>query len=243
MTAPSGDDPVRARLKRVARALGPLAQRVVLIGGSIAPLLHTESLVRRPRPTDDVDGVIDAESYVAQGALQDELRAVGITEAMGVGKLAHRWRTPDGDLVDLVPTGAQLGSTGQEWDVLALREFDVLEIVPGVLLRHVRAPVLLAMKLAAFRDRGRDDPLYSSDLEDIFALVLCRPTIVDEIRASDPTVVAFVSSQVALLLTEFEIEDLAAAHLNNAYAPAEAMKIVIGRLRAMGKLRGTNDSA
>lgn len=235
MTTSNGDEPVRARLERVARALGPLVQRVVLIGGSIAPLLHTEPLVRRPRPTDDVDGVIDAENYVAQGALQDELRAAGFTEAMGVGKLAHRWRTPDGDLVDLVPTGAQLGSTGQQWDARALREFDVLEIAPGVFLRHVRAPLLLAMKFAAFRDRGRDDPLYSPDLEDIFALVLCRPAIVSEVRASDPTVAAFVASQVAWLLSEFEIEDLAAAHLNNAYAPAEAMTLVIGRLREMGR--------
>ncbi|MBK8245830.1 MAG: hypothetical protein IPK85_00215 [Gemmatimonadetes bacterium] len=32
---------MRQRLARVTRALGPLAQRVVLIGGSIAPLLHT----------------------------------------------------------------------------------------------------------------------------------------------------------------------------------------------------------
>lgn len=109
MTPSRGDDPVRARLERVSRALGPLAQRVVLIGGSIAPLLHTESLVRRPRPTDDVDRVIDAEHYVAQGALQNALRAVGFTEAVGAGELAHRWRTPDGDLIDLVPTGAQLG--------------------------------------------------------------------------------------------------------------------------------------
>lgn len=235
MTPSRGDDPVRARLERVSRALGPLAQRVVLIGGSIAPLLHTESLVRRPRPTDDVDRVIDAEHYVAQGALQNALRAVGFTEAVGAGELAHRWRTPDGDLIDLVPTGVQLGSTGHEWDVLALREFDVLEIAPGVLLRHVRAPLLLAMKFAAFRDRGREVPLYTSDLEDIFALVLCRPAIVDEIHAGDPTAAAYVASQAALLLSEYGIEDLAAAHLNNAYAPAAAMQIAISRLREMSK--------
>ncbi len=90
MTDSHSGDPVRERLERVARALGPLAQRVVLVGGSIAPLLHAEPLVRRPRPTDDVDGVIDAENYVAQGALQDELRAAGFTEAVGDGALAHR---------------------------------------------------------------------------------------------------------------------------------------------------------
>lgn len=109
----------------------------------------------------------------------------------------------------------------------------MLEIAPGVFLRHVRAPLLLAMKFAAFRDRGREDPLYSADLEDIFALVLCRPAIVDEVRRSEPTVATFVASQAAALLSEFEIEDLAAAHLNHAYDPAEAMKISIGRLREM----------
>ena len=234
MTESRGDDPVRARLERVSRALGPLVQRVVLIGGSIAPLLHTDPLIRRPRPTDDVDGVVDAENYLAQGALQEELRAAGFTEAMEAGKLAHRWRSPDGDLVDLVPTGAQLGSTGQPWDVVALRDFGVLEIAPGVLLRHVRAPVLLAMKFAAFRDRGREDPLYSADLEDIFALVLCRPVIVDEIRASEPAVAEFVANEAKLLLSEFDVEDLAAAHLNNAFSPADAMRVTIDRLRAMG---------
>ncbi|MBK6486180.1 MAG: hypothetical protein IPF98_04745 [Gemmatimonadetes bacterium] len=232
MSTPPGGDPVRARLERVSRALGPLGQRVVLIGGSIAPLLHTERLVKRPRPNEDVDGVIDAESYLAQGAWQEALRTAGFTEAIDAGMLAHRWRTPDGDLVDLVPAGSQLGSTGQVWDVLALRHFDVLEIAPGVFLQHVRAPVLLAMKFAAFRDRGREDPLYSADLEDI--LVLCRPAIVDELRASEPVITEFVASQAALLVTDFDIEDLAAAHLNNAYAPAEAMIIAIGRLRSIG---------
>lgn len=90
------------------------------------------------------------------------------------------------------------------------------------------------MKFAAFRDRGRDDRLSSADLEDIFALVLCRPAIVEELKASEPRVMEFVAQEVTLLLPDFAIEDLAAAHLNNAYAPAAAMDIAIGRLRVIG---------
>ena len=230
MNSSHPDEAVRQKLARVTRALGPLAQRVVLIGGSIAPLLHTVSLIRWPRPTDDVDGVIDAENYVAHGALQEALRTAGFSEEIASGHLAHRWRSPDGDLIDLVPAGGQFGSTGQPWDAIALREFDEMEIAPGSWLRHVRAPVLLAMKLAAFRDRGRADPLYSSDLEDIFALVLCRPSLGDEVRKGDPVVAEFASGQVRHLLSEFTIEDLAAVHLNHAYAPSDAMRLVIERL-------------
>ncbi|MBK8247122.1 MAG: hypothetical protein IPK85_06990 [Gemmatimonadetes bacterium] len=224
---------MRQRLARVTRALGPLAQRVVLIGGSIAPLLHTVSLIRRPRPTDDVDGVIDAENYVAHGALQEALRTAGFSEEIASGHLAHRWRSPDGDLIDLVPAGGQFGSTGQPWDAIALREFDEMEIAPGSWLRHVRAPVLLAMKFAAFRDRGRADPLYSADLEDICALLLCRPSLVEEVRMGNPDVAEYVADQVRLLLKEFAIEDLAAAHLNHAFAPSDAIRLVIERLQAL----------
>jgi hypothetical protein len=38
---------------------------------------------------------------------------------------------------------------------------------------------------------------------------------------------------VRLLLKEFAIEDLAAAHLNHAYAPADAMRLVFERLEAL----------
>lgn len=229
MSTVEGQDPVIARLVRVARALG----RVVLIGGSIAPFLHVEPLIRRPRPTDDVDGVVDAPTYAAHGKLQHQLRAAGFTEAIHAGGHAHRWRSPDGDLVDLVPTGAQLGSTGQEWDVLALNEFDVQELQPGIRIRRVRASLFLAMKLAAFRDRGRDDPLYSSDLEDILALVLCRPGIVQEIGAGRQQNASFVQAQLQRLMTDFAIEDLAAAHLTNAYLPAAAIEVVRSRLTAL----------
>jgi hypothetical protein len=38
---------------------------------------------------------------------------------------------------------------------------------------------------------------------------------------------------VRLLLEEFAIEDLAAAHLNHAFAPSDAMRLVKERLEAL----------
>ena len=42
-------------LSSVARALGPLLDKVVFVGGSILGLLITDAAARAPRPTHDVD--------------------------------------------------------------------------------------------------------------------------------------------------------------------------------------------
>ena len=52
------------RMARVARKLGSLCDRMVFIGGAVAPLLHTDQVMPSPRATEGVashfDDVTDA---------------------------------------------------------------------------------------------------------------------------------------------------------------------------------------
>lgn len=215
-----------ALVAEVARALGHLLDRVVFIGGAIAPLLQPDRPFRAPRPTTDVDAIAATASYVDFTGLSDELRALGFREVSG-SRHAHRWITPSVHAVsfDLVPAGNHIGASGNRWDKVAIETAITTEIEPGLTIRHVSAPGFLALKLAAFRDRGTDDPFGSSDLEDILALVAARPAIVQEVKEEREDLRRFVCEQVGDLRRRGDFEDLLAGHLANV-SRSRAVEII-----------------
>ena len=100
---------VPAPLLAVARALGELREEVVFVGGMIRPLLVTDPAAGAPRPTDDVDLILDADR-VGYYAFGKKLRARGFREVTDQGVLC-RWRV-DGLTVDVMPIDpAVLGFT------------------------------------------------------------------------------------------------------------------------------------
>ena len=163
-----------ARIITVARELGPLAGDVVFIGGAIAPLLHTDSPLPRPRATKDVDGVIASHQYGDSNRLHDALRQRGFRHDVTAAAHVHRWIAPSGELFDLVPSGSHVGGSGNEWDVAAI-ESAITVTMDGVTFRHASAPAFIAMKIEAFNDRGEGDARGSHDIEDIVALIASRP--------------------------------------------------------------------
>lgn len=52
------DDPNLAALRTIARALEPLADELVFVGGAVAGLLVTDPLAHAVRATDDVDDIV-----------------------------------------------------------------------------------------------------------------------------------------------------------------------------------------
>lgn len=75
------ETPALVLLRDVARTLGPLTERVVFIGGSIAPLLQTHPIAPAVRPTKDVDGLAMIISYADYHDLQATLRALGFAHS------------------------------------------------------------------------------------------------------------------------------------------------------------------
>lgn len=219
------------RLKRVAEALGDLTPRVVFIGGSIAPLLQTVPPFDEARPTADVDGVVATTAYTEIDALHAALRARGFRQPLSDSAHVHRWRSPQDDLLDLVPAGRHFGGSGQLWDQIALDAPTLADLGDGVLIRHAGGPAFLALKWAAYADRGADDPYSSHDLEDILALVASRPALVAEVAESPSVLRAFVGSGSAALLADPRLRDILAGHLNNAQDPRGTADLVLGRLR------------
>src|SRR5262245_52529386 len=228
MAPPFPSHPSLDRIAQVADALGDLRERVIFIGGAIAPLLQTQPPFPRARPTKVVDGIAATTSYRDMEALDQALRARSFRtppppsgsdaryDQTTVRLHVHKWLAPGGIEFDLVPSGSHTGGTGSSWDQFALEAPETVELRPGLSIKHASAPAFLAMKWAAYRDRGIAAPLESTDLEDILALTASRPGLPDEVATSPPAVRAYVREQTAEFLRNPDAGDLLAGHLNNA---------------------------
>jgi len=209
-------DPLLAGIAGIARALDELSREVVFIGGAIAPLLQTHPVIPRVRATKDVDAVIGSTHYTNHHKVQTRLRELGFKMVVGDSQHAHRWWAPGGTPFDLVPAGDHLGGTGSGWDRMALETAVELEIEPRLMIRHASAPGFLALKWAAFYDRGALDPFSSHDLEDILALTVSRETIVSEVERAPEAMKQQIRKGFRWLVESADYDDLVAAHLGNA---------------------------
>jgi predicted nucleotidyltransferase len=233
VTEPRG--PSLERVASVAAELGDLARRVVFVGGAIAPLLQTDPPFPRARLTTDVDGIIASTTYADQERLRVKLNDRGFRQGMDAEHV-HRWVSPSGIPFDLVPAGSHLGGSGNPWDAIALETAIALDLGNGVAIKHVSASAFLAQKWAAHHDRGRGDPLASSDLEDILALLASRPGIVEELAAAPSVLREYVNQQAREFLHGRDAEDLLAAHLNTAQDPASTIEVVRTLLNRLAHL-------
>jgi hypothetical protein len=205
----------------VAEALGPLAERIVFIGGAVAPLLQTHPVSSRVRPTKDVDGLAVTASYAEFTTLEEELRARDFRQlAMDARATqhAHRWITPTGGVFDLVPVGRHLGGSGNSVGQAAVDSAVTIALSAPhggtTVIRHVNAPTFLALKWAAFRDRGDRDLLASHDVEDMFAVLASRPSLPSECVQASADVQMELRAMADLLLgSEDLLGEALQAHL------------------------------
>jgi hypothetical protein len=212
---------------------------VVFIGGAIAPLLQTDPPFPHVRPTDDVDAVATTVKYTEQAQLEQFLRDVGFQHAGVMGthrrtQHAHRWVSPTGVLFDLVPSGEHLGASGNQLDAIAI-ETAVTTVVDGVEIRHVNAPGFLVLKWAAYLDRGENRPMDSEDIEDIVALLVSRPLLLEEIAAAPDEIKRFLKDGVADFISHVDFADSLDAHLNNAENRVQVTDIARKMLQAIAK--------
>ena len=225
--------PAMTLLCAVADALGPLVDRVVFIGGAIAPLLQTHPISPRVRPTNDVDGVAITASYSDFHRLQEDLRRRGFQQRAIEAEAtphAHRWTTPDGGLFDLMPAGTHLGASGNPLDRIAIESAESIQIErPGaatLVVHHASAPAFLGLKWAAYQDRGESDLFGSHDIEDILAVLASRPAVEQECAAilAPRLRVAIAAMAQTLITDEQTLGELLAAHVI-AEDPTDAITV------------------
>ena len=192
-------------VEKIAAALGDLRESVVFLGGATVPLLVTDLGASLPRPTADVDMAVDVSTQAEFARFEKRLRDRGFSP------------DPDGPMgrycigplkADFTPASRAILGFTNKWYALALTSASRFVLPSGTEIRLASAPVLVATKFEAFKDRGHGDLRASHDLEDIVSLVDGRPELVSEIRGSSPELRDYLAGEFASLLAQPAIEEI-----------------------------------
>jgi predicted nucleotidyltransferase len=146
-------NPAVEMVERVARRLGDLNTQVVFVGGAVTGLLITDAAAPPPRPTDDVDAIVEVATRAKYYELANRLRALGFTEDTSEKAPVCRWLV-EGIKVDVMPTSEALLGFSNRWYSEALENAGEREISPGINVRVVTAPYFVATKYIATQIAG-----------------------------------------------------------------------------------------
>ena len=194
-------DPNVAKVELIAKALGPLRERLVLVGGCAAGLLFTDPAAAPARVTYDVDLLAEVAALSGYHQLEKEFSRFGFTRDLSKDAPICRWRWRLGELeVDLMSTDSSILGFSNRWYPLALETARSLVLPSGTAIRLNSAPAFMATKFVAFADRGNGDFLASHDLEDIINLIDGRPESLDEVAQSPADLRAYLAAECRALL-------------------------------------------
>jgi len=187
-------------IESVATALGPeIVSTIAFVGGCTTGLLMTDSIAQESvRYTQDVDLIIDIIGYPAWTKFQTQLRKIGFIEAMDSGPIC---RMSLGELkVDFMPIDPDLLGFSNSWYKQAIATAEDYQLTPQTKIRLLTPPLFIATKFEAYLGRGNDDPLESSDVEDILNLFDGRKELTKEILESDDEIREYIAHQISDLL-------------------------------------------
>lgn len=221
-------------LERAAEALGELRDEVVFLGGASVSLWITDPAAPAPRPTKDVDVVVEVASHPDLQRFEARLRDHRFREARESGIIC-RWEHADDEelLLDVMPTDPALLGFENQWQAAGVPSAEEHELPSGRRIRAVAPPYLVATKVEAFAGRGNGDHMVSRDLEDIVLLMDGRATIVEEVAAAPSELRRYLAAELGGLLDEPRFVDAVYMFLRpDPASQARAESVVLPRLRA-----------
>jgi predicted nucleotidyltransferase len=183
----------------MARAMGPLCEQVVFVGGCATGLLVDDAGLMDVRPTEDVDAIVEVATLGAYHRLAEQLMQRGFNQPMADNTPPFRWFWHRMQL-DLVPLDEKVLGFANPWYRVGFEEALSAELADGLMVRHLSAPHFLATKFEAFKDRGGNDVYLSHDLEDIMTVMEGRASAAREVAAASAPVRQHVAQAAAALL-------------------------------------------
>ena len=225
-------NPNLVMLIAMAQAMGSLCEQVVFVGGCATGLLVDDAELIDVRPTEDVDAIVEVASLLAYHRLAEQLMDRGFKQTMADNTPPFRWKWNRMQL-DLVPLDEKVLGFANRWYRLGYEAALEVELTSRLKVRHLSAPLFLATKFEAFKDRGNNDVYLSHDLEDIMTVMESRSTVVREMGAAHENVRKHVGQSVRALL------DMPAFHnaLPGLLSDPEREQTVKARLLQIAQLK------
>jgi predicted nucleotidyltransferase len=155
-------DQVVRNLETIASELARVGiSDVVFVGGAVVGLLLTDEAAAEPRVTVDVDLVVNVTSRKDYYEVEARLREAGFDQPPE-GPIC-RW-VVRGIPVDVMPVEESVLGFSNRWYAELFESSQAYRLASGQEIRITSAPYLLATKIEAFKSRGADDFLMSSDI-------------------------------------------------------------------------------
>lgn len=189
-------------IELAAGALEELTDEVVFVGAAAVAywLSVSESEYGRPRVTVDADVVSEITTKAAYYRFGDRLRAKGFSEVADSNVIC-RWLHKESRLIiDVMPSSDRVLGFGGGWQARSIPCAARVKLQTGAEIRIATAEYLLAMKLEAYRDRGRGDVLASHDFEDVILLIASRKQLLTEVSSASEGLRRFVAENLRTIL-------------------------------------------
>lgn len=187
------------RIRTVSRALGELRDPTVFIGGATLSL-YLDPQAPEPRPTEDVDLLVELLTYAKVTKTEEELREKGFRHVPDA-PFKYRYEY-EGIPVDLMPMDEQALGFMNQWYQEGYENAQEYTIGEEERIRIFTPPNFLAAKLEAFDKRGKKDFFASRDLEDIVLLLENRASIWEELKATEGTLRNYFLKKFSELLED-----------------------------------------
>lgn len=188
------------KIEAIANELHELLGELVFVGGLVVPLLLTEPAAREPRPTLDIDFIVDVATLGEYYETINKIKARGFKEDPESDVVCRFKKDPY--LIDVMPTEENILGFNNRWYKDAVKSPLEYELSNGVCLKIIEPRCFIACKLEAFKDRGKSDYLSSHDFEDIISVIEGRQEIVEEINEPDDVLARFIAKSFQTILDD-----------------------------------------
>lgn len=197
------------RIKAVAKILGDLKDEVVFVGGATVSL-YADRMALEVRPTEDVDILVELYTRAEYAKLEEKLRQRGFvndTASKFIGRYIMQ-----GLVVDVMPVSEEILGFSNIWYAEGYKASIDYVVDAEMTVRIFTAPYFIASKLQAFKNRGKNDGIGSSDFEDIIFVLENRLGVWDEMQASADSLQHYLKVEFGQLLNNENFEEWVNAH-------------------------------
>jgi hypothetical protein len=213
-------------LEIAVRALGPVCEDLVFLGGCATALLISDAAAPPVRATRDIDTITETTSIAEYHELGKRLRERGFDVDQSEGAPICRW-AGHGIILDVMPIDETVLGFSNDWYPGAIETARTLTLPSGTSINVIDAMHFLATKLVAFDGRGDKDYVMSHDLEDAICVLDGRPELEEEIEGAAGEVREYVCSRLRDLLKDTQFREALAGHLpGDTGSQARLLKLV-----------------
>ncbi len=164
------------------------------------------------RTTEDVDCIVQIVSYQQYNQLENRLRILGFKNQLFPNSPICRW-SYKGIVVDIMPTDEAILGFSNKWYLPGIKAAIHYQLPSGLKIKILTFPYFLAVKIAAFVNRGKRDIYSSKDLEDVVFLLDSYPKLREELSKAPVEILDYLRKEISFLVNKEEFQQSILGHL------------------------------